>query len=313
MQKKFWSELIDDMLPGRVAKPRISGLTMVIDTGIPITMMRDTLELAADHIDYWKFGFGSASVCPPQRVMDKISLCQEYGVLPYPGGTSLEIATVQGRWKEYVAALWESGVRVVEVSDGTISLPLRDRREVIRTCRKMGFTVISEVGKKLQGTFLPIHEQASIIHGDLNSGANYIIVEGREGGRDIGVYDKDGNPREEDVEALLERLGPLSNRIIWEAPLAKQQAFYISKIGNKVNLGNVKPMEVVSLESLRRGFRSDTLREVLPAEYTAASPPAASEEENSQNLDYRRAVVQKPTLWGESQAPGRANPMKRQY
>lgn len=313
MQKKLWSELIDDMLPGRVEKPRISGLTMVIDTGIPMTMMRDTLELAAQHIDYWKFGFGSASVCPPQRVMDKISLCQEYGVLPYPGGTSLEIAMVQGRWQEYVASLWESGMRVIEVSDGTIALPLRDRREVIRNCRKMGFTVISEVGKKTQGAFLPIAEQARIIHGDLNSGANYIIVEGREAGRDIGVYDKDGNPREEDVDALLELLGPLSNRIIWEAPLTKQQAFYIRRIGNKANLGNVKPLEIISLESLRRGFRSDTMRDVLPAEFTAQGMPATSQEDDVADLPFPRTVVQKPTLWGDSQAPSRPHQAKRQY
>lgn len=263
MEDRYWTKWIADVLPGRVEKPRISGLTMVIDTGIPTSVMRDTLQLASDHIDYWKLGFASACVCPVERIMDKVSLCQEYGVLAYPGGTALEIAITQGVWREYLQSLWDHGIRVVEVSDGTIELPQRLRREIIRTARKLGFTVLSEIGKKLPGSFLPIPEQAHMIHGDLNSGANYIIVEGREAGLGVGVYDADGNVRADDVTALLDTLGPLSTRLIWEAPLAKQQTYYIKSIGNHVNLGNIKPFEVITLESLRRGLRSDTLRPAL--------------------------------------------------
>lgn len=270
MEPKYWSSQLDDALSGRVEKPRIGGLTMVIDKGLPMTMMRDLFQLAASHIDYWKFGFGSASVCPPERMMDKVMLCQEYGIEAYSGGTSLEIAYVQNRWRDYLSSLWEAGIKVVEVSDGTVHLPLRTRREIIRTARKMGFTVLSEVGKKIPGTFLPVSEQAQIIHGDLNSGANYIVVEGREAGRGIGVYDAEGNVRTEDVDALLHTVGPLCTRLIWEAPLAKQQVFYINHLGNQVNLGNVSPLDIVTLEATRRGFRSDTLRPTLRDEYLMA-------------------------------------------
>jgi len=260
VEKPYWSEMLKDVLEGRVEKPRISGLTMVIDTGIPMTMMRDLLQLAANHIDFWKFGFASASVCPPERMLDKITLCQEYNVLAYPGGTSLEIAYAQGVWGDYLKSLWETGVKVIEVSDGTIDLPLRSRREIIRTARKMGFTVLSEIGKKIPGSFMPVSEQARMIQGDIQSGANYIIVEGREAGLGVGVYDRNGDVRDEDVQSLLDELGPYATRVIWEAPLAKQQAYYISKFGNRVSLGNIKPIDIVTLESLRRGFRSDTLR-----------------------------------------------------
>lgn len=263
MDQTYWTERLADVLPGRAEKPRIGGLTMVIDKGFPFTMMRDLFQLAATHIDYWKFGFASASVCPTERIMDKITLCQEYGVLAYAGGTSLEIAYVQGVWRDYMASLWEAGVKVLEVSDGTVQIPLKTRREMIRTARKTGFTVLSEVGRKSPGVFLPVGEQAQLIHGDLNSGANFIIVEGREAGRSVGVYDDDGNVRADDVDALLETLGPLGTRLIWEAPLTKQQIFYLNRLGNKVNLGNIQPWDVVTLESLRRGFRSDTLRPTL--------------------------------------------------
>lgn len=300
MDNTYWSEMIDNPLNGRVEKPRISGLTMVIDTGIPISMMRDLLELSSDHIDFWKFGFASASVCPRERVMDKVSLCQEYGVFAYPGGTSLEIAVSQNRWKPYLESVWYHGLRVVEVSDGTIDLPLRLRREIIRTARKMGFTVLSEVGKKVPGSFLPITEQSQLIQGDLNSGANYIIVEGREAGVGIGVYDPQGDVRDNDVQMLLDALGPLSTRLMWEAPLGKQQAYYVKKLGNKVNLGNIRPLDIVTLESLRRGFRSDTLRTALGlADVVEGSLKVASNTNPSVEAadESHPSVGTRPTLW----------------
>jgi phosphosulfolactate synthase len=303
------------MLGGRAEKPRIAGLTMVIDTGVPITEMRDLFELAAAHIDFWKFGFASASVCPPERVADKVTLCQEYGIMAYPGGTSLEIAIAKGIWKDYLAALWEGGIRVLEVSDGTIELPVRTRREVIRTARKIGFTVLSEIGKKLPGAFLPVTEQVRTIQGDLNSGAHFIIVEGREAGTNVGVYDGDGNVKEDHVQMLLDALGPLATRLIWEAPLPKQQLYYVKKLGNRVNLGNVKPHDVVTLESMRRGLRSETLRSALgipedvglrPVGESATGPSALKLDSAFLKIRPSAGASPRPTLWMDGPQGGTA-------
>jgi phosphosulfolactate synthase len=299
----YWTKCISDVLTGRVTKPRISGLTMVIDTGLPVNMMRDILHMASDHIDYWKLGFASACVCPVERIMDKITLCQEYGVLAYPGGTLLEIAYVQNRWRDYLESLYDSGVRVVEVSDGTVEIPQKARREMIRTASKRGFTVLSEVGKKQPGAFIPIAEQLQIIHSDLNSGASYIIVEGREAGRNVGVYDANGNVKSADVQALLDVLGPLSTRIIWEAPETSQQLHYITTLGNRVNLGNVKPLDVIALESLRRGLRSDTLRTVYGPKESEEELKRDAGNAPSQAFDvlakrqHVKADISRPRLW----------------
>lgn len=309
-----------DPLPGRVAKPRLSGLTMVMDTGFPVSVMRDLLQAGAEHVDFWKFGFASAAVYPPEVLVNKITLCQEYGVLAYSGGTSLEIAVLQGVWQEYVKALWEAGIRVLEVSDGTIDLPLKTRREMIRTAHARGFTVLSEVGKKQPGRFLPVVEQAGLVQGDLRAGADYIIVEGREGGMGVGVYDAEGNVRENDVQALLNALGPLSTRLIWEAPLKKQQIYYVNTLGNRVNLGNVHPLDLLPLESLRRGLRSDTLRPSLYASagvshdsgaqnVSPASSPFSHVNESMQSSVENKNLLEKhiprPTLWvnGEGRSP----------
>jgi len=60
-------------------------------------------------------------------------------------------------------------------------------------------------------------------------------------------------------------------RVIFEAPLKSQQAVLIALVGPNVSLGNIAPGEVLSLETLRRGLRADTIDLALPA---PARPPA---------------------------------------
>jgi len=51
-------------------------------------------------------------------------------------------------------------------------------------------------------------------------------------------------------------------KLIWEAPQKNQQVYFILKIGPNANLGNIPPEDVISLESMRRGLRGDTLGKV---------------------------------------------------
>ena len=41
-----------------------------------------------------------------------------------------------------------------------------------------------------------------------------------------------------------------------------QQVFFILKLGNDVNLGNVSTDDITSLETLRRGLRGDTVGKI---------------------------------------------------
>ena len=47
-------------------------------------------------------------------------------------------------------------------------------------------------------------------------------------------------------------------KIIWETPAKSQQAYFIKLLGSNVNLGNIAPVDVLPLETLRLGLRSDT-------------------------------------------------------
>lgn len=49
-----------------------------------------------------------------------------------------------------------------------------------------------------------------------------------------------------------------ADRLLFEAPRKDQQVWFIRRIGANVNLGNVVPEEVVSLETMRLGLRADT-------------------------------------------------------
>ena len=46
--------------------------------------------------------------------------------------------------------------------------------------------------------------------------------------------------------------------ILWEAPKKNQQHWFINKFGANVNLGNIAYNDVIPLECLRLGLRSDT-------------------------------------------------------
>jgi phosphosulfolactate synthase len=47
-------------------------------------------------------------------------------------------------------------------------------------------------------------------------------------------------------------------RIMFDAPRKDQQVWFVRRLGPDVNLGNVTPEDVLSLETIRVGLRSDT-------------------------------------------------------
>ena len=54
-----------------------------------------------------------------------------------------------------------------------------------------------------------------------------------------------------------------ADKIIWEAPNKGGQTYFIKLLGANVNLGNIAPNEVIAVESLRIGLRSDTFFQYL--------------------------------------------------
>lgn len=239
-------------LPERRAKPRLVGLTHVIDKGLSELALRSVLEDAGPSIDIVKFGWGTAYVS--LALPAKLDACRAAGVLSCPGGTLFELAASQGRVAEFADWAASAGFDAVEISEGTVELG-RARRSAVISELATRFRVLAEVGSKDPGVAVDPVVWAAEMSADLEAGAAYVIAEGRETGT-VGLYDHQGMVQEALVERIVERV-PVE-RIIFEAPAKSHQTWFVDRFGADANIGNVAPDDVLGVETLRRGLRADT-------------------------------------------------------
>lgn len=239
-------------LPDRPPKPRRTGLTHVLDPGAGRAAAADLLGSAAAHLDIWKLGWGTAYV--DTALAAKLALLTEHAVAACLGGTLLEIAWAQGRAARCLAWARDVGFSHVEVSRGTVAMSLREKRELVERA-VIDFTVLAEVGAKSPGEQLAARYWPAECRADLDAGASLVVTEGRQSGT-VGTFDSAGRVRPDVVEAVVAAVGV--ERVVFEAPLASQQAWFIRRFGAGVNLGNVALADVLSVETLRLGLRSDT-------------------------------------------------------
>jgi len=256
---KAFEDIIQTPLQGRVLrKPRNQGLTMVIDTGVGLRTAEDYCELAGDYIDIIKLGFGTSRLVDVNLLKRKIALYKNYQIDVEPGGTFLEIAYKQNMVDKYLDKAKEFGFTAIEVSDGTVEISEEDRVKLIRKALEKGFKVLAEVGKKIKEKDLSGDEIAQGVKRDLQLGVYKVIIEARESGRGVGLFDEKGEVVEEKFEKAIRDVSV--ENLIFEAPLKDQQAYLIKRFGPNVNLGNIHFDDVIPLECLRQGLRSDTLR-----------------------------------------------------
>lgn len=247
--------------PNRVTKPRKNGITMMLDKGMGLNAVEDLLEVSGEFIDLAKFGWGTSALHSRELIKNKAEMYLSYDINPYPGGTLFELAYLKNKFDEFLDEADKLGFKAIEISDGSTNISLEDRRDIIKEVKNMGFLAISEVGKKnpAEDHKLDIDNRINLIKLDIDAGADRVLIEAREGGKDIGIYDECGNVKEDELEALAKTD---MEKIIWEAPLKNQQTYLILKFGANVNLGNIAPEEVTALETMRRGLRGDTLGKV---------------------------------------------------
>jgi phosphosulfolactate synthase len=246
-------------LPRRAAKPRETGLTMVIDTGLPLGLFTDLISLSAEYIDYVKFGWGTSIVTGCLR--EKIAVLRANDVGFYFGGTLFEKFVLRGQFEDYRRYCDEYSCGHVEVSNGTIDMSNSEKAGYIRKLAG-DFTVVSEVGFKDPGRseMLPPSEWIACIAEDLDAGASLVTLEARESGKS-GICRADGALRYGLVEDVLSA-GIPERQLLFEAPTTALQAHLITRIGPDVNLGNIPAQGVIGTETLRLGLRADTLTAV---------------------------------------------------
>ncbi|HWE13621.1 MAG TPA: phosphosulfolactate synthase [Solirubrobacteraceae bacterium] len=244
----------DEMLelPRRSDKPRQEGITHVLDRGLSVAQIDGLIEVAGDYVDIVKLGWGTAVATG--NLEPKLARYRDHGIPVMLGGTLTELAIAQDRLDRLVAWLHELGLGHIEVSDGTINIE-HDRKLELIARLAQEFTVLSEVGSKDDTRIMAPYRWVEQIQAELEAGAWKVIAEARESGN-VGIFRHDGEVRMGLIDEIVHAID--ADRILFEAPRKDQQVWFVRRLGPDVNLGNITPEEVLSLETIRVGLRSDT-------------------------------------------------------
>lgn len=247
-------------IPARAEKPRISGLTMMMDKGLGLKQAENFIDASAHITDLVKLGFGTSFITP--NLKEKIRLYREANLKVYLGGTLFEAFLIRNMFNDYQRLLDKLKLDTVEVSDGSITLDHDLKCKYISKLAK-NYTVVSEVGSKEAGILISPGKWIKMMKAELEAGSWKVIAEARESGN-VGIYRPGGGAHSVLVNKILAKVP--ADSILWEAPQKSQQVWFIKLLGHNVNLGNIGHDEVVPLETLRLGLRGDTFFEFLPAE-----------------------------------------------
>lgn len=245
-------------IPERTAKPRSAGLTMVMDKGLSIREVEDFLSISGIYADIVKLGWATSYVTPD--LDKKIDVYRSANIPFYFGGTLFELFIARGQFDDYRRVLDKYKLQYVEVSDGSLEMPHDEKCKYIEILAK-DFTVLSEVGSKDAEKIIAPYKWIAMMNKELEAGSYKVIAEAREAGN-VGIFRGTGEVRSGLIEEILTQIP--DEKIIWEAPQKVQQTWFIQLLGANVNLGNIAPNELIPLETLRLGLRSDTFHHFLP-------------------------------------------------
>jgi phosphosulfolactate synthase len=244
-------------IPKRPEKPRTKGLTMIMDKGLSLNEAENMVVLKSELTDIVKLGFGTSLLT---RYIDKkISLYKEAGIDVYTGGTLFEAFIVRNQIDDFYRLMDKLNLEMVEVSDGCIQMEHDKKCELIHKLSK-DFKVISEIGSKDESLTIEDDKWISYMKKELEAGSWKVIAEAREGGN-VGMFETNGDIKGKLIKNITKEID-ISN-ILWEAPLKKQQIWFINEFGANVNLGNISPNSIISLECLRLGLRGDTFNNYI--------------------------------------------------
>ena len=243
MQSKLISSLLDRN--DRTEKPRTFGITIMIDKGqMGYNAIQDFCDIAGAYCDYAKIAWGSSLITG--RLDVKLATYRAAGITPMFGGTLFEYCYLRNRVPTLLEFAKEQQIHI-EISDGVINLPRKDKLHWIEQFAKH-VEVFSEIGGKIERQN---HDWKQVVNEEFSAGVKKVVVEGRE----IGPVGQD--IRSEFVDTVLSIVEP--QRLIFEAFERKQQVWFIKLLGPNVNLGNIPPTDLLTVESFRMGLKEHTL------------------------------------------------------
>ena len=233
----------------------LKSINHVLDVGTPLSVFEAYTVSYRKFIDYIKFGWGSALIDP--EFHQKKALCDQLGIRTLLGGTFFEYMVHHHGFRAFVEKINDFDMNCVELSRGTIELDDHLYAEYINILSK-DFFVMSEVGRKSSDPAFALSPAEWLAHCELSveAGASIVILESRESGRS-GYVSSSGDVNAVVTDSIMRSI-PVES-LLFEAPIKSVQTFLIKRYGAGVNLGNLALSDVLAVQSLRYGLRSDTL------------------------------------------------------
>jgi phosphosulfolactate synthase len=217
---------------------------MLLDKGLGANAIDDLADVAGIYCDYAKIAWGSSLItCNLEK---KFTLYRERGINVLLGGTMFEYAYLRNSADRLLDVARDLNIHI-EISDGVVQIPRKDKLQWIERFAKH-VEVFSEVGRK---TGKEKNDWKSMLEEDFRAGARKVVIEGRE----------IGPPGQEIRGDLVEELLQVTHadNMIFEALERPQQVWLIRHLGPNVNLGNILPPDLLTLESFRQGLKEHTL------------------------------------------------------
>lgn len=249
---------------------RTVGLTHVLDR-FADRPDDEWLGMVAPYTDIVKIGWGLPLLFPREVVRRRVAQYHRHGIEVSTGGTLLEYAVSREQERQAIREAKDLGFDMVEVSEGVLDLTLEQVERLSAEVRSADLGVLIEVGKKDPQRQYSLRETMDRLNHARRQGPRKVILESRESGKGVGIYDQAGNIKWEWVHAIVAGF-PMED-IIFEAPREEQQIGLIVEMGPEVNLGNVAPGSIVPLATQRRGMRGDTFG--LPVRHAVPRGPPA--------------------------------------
>ena len=264
--------MLDDLAKNRVDfhKPRKEGLTYVVDRFQAIN--RDNFKILAPFVDMVKIHGALPLLTPDYLLKDKIKMYHDFEIRVSTGSTLTEFAILNHSVERFAKQAYSIGVDVIEIGENNLGLSLENKRKVVDVIRSVSIDVQWKIGRKDPRHQLDADETVAKIGDAIKLGSQKVILEANDG-INVGIYDERGLIKWNLVGAITAKFPP--STFIFEAPQESQQSALIAEFGQRVNLAEVHPDSLASVESQRRGFLSKAVFNVSYLRKDPEGGPAA--------------------------------------
>jgi phosphosulfolactate synthase len=263
--------MLDSLTENRVdhKKPRHEGVTYIIDKFQGFDSQN--FEIISPFIDMVKIYGAYPLLISEEHLIKRIDFYHKNNVLVSTGSTLTEYAIRENTFEKFVEESKIAGFDIIEISENNIHLSLEEKKKIIKIMESHDLRHQWKIGKKDPRRQLTLDETIKGINEALEINQEKIILEANLG-YNVGIYDEKGDIKWNLLSAITSKISP--NNIIFETPLEVQQAVLIAEFGQRVNLGEVKLENVVSIESQRRGFLSKASFSISPVKKGPEGSPA---------------------------------------